>query len=85
MVENAVFWLNTLLVDSGMSCTTSLWALMTGTTINFRKNAAEYNLAHTAEAHEKTFPPQIHAVTKQKPAIHPRTEQETSKGYYWLL
>ena len=59
--------------------------LMTGTAINFRKNTAEYNLDHTAEAHEKTFPPQIHAVTKQKPAIRPRTEQETSKGYYWFL
>ena len=59
--------------------------LMTGTAINFRKNTAEYNLAHTAEAHEKTSPPQIHSITKQKPAIYPRTEQETSKGYYWFL
>ena len=54
--------------------------LMTGTAINFRKNTAEYNLAHTTEVHEKTFPPQIHAIKKQKPAIRPRTEQETSKG-----
>ena len=86
MAENAVF------LDQRNPCQTAecraqspARTLMIGTAINFRKNTAEYNLDRTAEAHEKTFPLQIHDVTKQKPAIRPRTEQETSKGCYWFL
>ena len=55
MVENAVFWINTLPVNSGMSCTISPWMLMTGTNIDFKKHY-KIEFGAYAEAQEATFP-----------------------------
>ena len=54
MVENTVFWLNALPVNSGISCTISPQTLMTGTTIDFKKHR-KLNLAHLPRHMKKPF------------------------------
>ena len=53
MVENAVFWLNALPVNIGMSCMISPWTLMTGTTIDFNKHR-KIEFGAYANAHKKS-------------------------------
>ena len=55
MVENAVFWLNALPVNSGMSWKISPRTLMTGTTIVFKKHC-KIELGAYTEAHKENFP-----------------------------
>ena len=55
MVENTVFWINALPINSCMSSTISPRMLTIGTTINFRKHW-KMEFGAYAEAHEKTFP-----------------------------
>ena len=55
IVENAVFWLNTLPVNSRMSFTVFPWTLMKGTTIDFKKQCKTEFGAY-AEAHKNIFP-----------------------------
>ena len=76
MVENTVFLLNTLPLNSGMSCTISPRMLMTGTTIDFNKHCKTEFGAY-AKAHEK----KSHK-TPRNPAQNPlyaSYQQETSK------
>ena len=55
MVENTVFWINALPINSGMSSTISPQTLMTWTTINFNKQC-KIEFGIYAEAHQKNSP-----------------------------
>ena len=54
MLENTVFWLKALPINSSMSSTISPRTLMTGITIDFRKHY-KIEFGAYAKAHEKTF------------------------------
>ena len=54
-VRKHSFWLNTLPVNSGMSCTISTQTLMTGNKIDFNKNC-KIEFGAYVEAYEKKFP-----------------------------
>ena len=82
MVENAVFGINALPVNSGTFCTISPRTLMTGTTIYFNKN---YKIEFGAynEAHGKTFPRNsTQSCTEPDICLGPTGNL---KGYYWFL
>ena len=55
MLENTVFWINALPINSGMSYTISPQTLMTWTTINFNKQC-KIEFGIYAEAHQKNSP-----------------------------
>ena len=82
MLENAVFWLNTLTVNSGMFCMISTRTLMTGITIDFNKH---YKIEFGAydEANEKTFPRKS-TQSHTEPAIC-LGPTGNLQGSYWLL
>ena len=82
MVENAVFWINALPVNSGMSYKISPWTLITGTTIYFKRHW-KIEFVVYAEAHKKTFPcNSTRSCTEPAICIGSTVNLQ---GYYWFL
>ena len=82
MVENAVFCLNALTINSGMSCTIYPQTLMTGTTIDFN-NYYKIEFGAYAEAQEKTFPyNSTQSCTEPAICLGPTGNLQ---GSYWFL
>ena len=81
MAESAVFWLNALPINSGMSCTISTQTLMTGTTIDSR-NTAKLNVAHTPR-YTKNLP-RNSAQSRTEPAIYLEPTGNLQVSYWFL-
>ena len=82
MVGNAVFWINALPVNRGMSSTIYPQTLIMGDTIVFKKHC-NIEFGAYAEAHEKPFP-QNSMQSRIEPAIYLRPTGNL-QGSYWLL
>ena len=82
IIENTVFWINTLTVNSGMFCTISTRTLMTGITMDFNKHYKIEFGAYT-KATKKTFP-QKSTQSPTEPAIYLRPTGNL-QCYYWFL
>ena len=82
MLENTVFWLNALPINSSMSSTISPRTLMTGITIDFRKHY-KIEFGAYAKAHKKTFTQNLmQSHTETAICLWPTGNLQ---GYYWFL
>ena len=82
MVENTVFWINALPINSRMSSTISPETLMTGTMIDFAKHC-KIECGAYAKSHKNTFPwNSLQPWTEPAICIRPTGNFQ---GSYWFL